>query len=70
MATDIDIDEIYRQVTAKLRETFPQVPSDEVESAVRAELDELANRPVRDYIQVLTERAVKKRLTARVPQAA
>ncbi|MBW4031915.1 MAG: hypothetical protein HIU88_04535 [Acidobacteria bacterium] len=70
MATDIDIDEIYRQVTAKLRETFPQVPSDEVESAVRAELDELANRPVRDYIQVLTERAAKKRLTARVPQAA
>ena len=70
MATDIDIDEIYRQVTAKLREMFPQVPSDEVGSAVRAELDELANRPVRDYIQVLTERAVKKRLTARVPQAA
>jgi hypothetical protein len=70
MATDIDIDEIYRQVTAKLRETFPQVPADEVDSVVRAELDELADRPVRDYIQVLTERAVKKRLAARVPQAA
>jgi hypothetical protein len=67
MATDIDIDEIYRQVTAKLRETFPQVPADEVDSV---ELDELADRPVRDYIQVLTERAVKKRLAARVPQAA
>jgi hypothetical protein len=70
MATDIDIDEIHAQVTAKLREKFPEVPSDEVDVAVRAELDELEKRPVRDYIQVLAERAVTKRLRARVPQAA
>lgn len=70
MATDIDIDEIHAQVTAKLRQKFPDVPADEVDAAVRAELDELVGRPVRDYIQVLAERAARKRLKSRVPQAA
>ena len=69
MATDIDIDEIHRQVTAKLREKFPAAPAAEVESAVRAELDQLEGGPVRDYIQVLAERGAKKRLST-VPQAA
>lgn len=62
MATNIDIDEIYAQVSARLRERFPEVPAGEVEAAVRAELDELAGRPVRDYIEVLAERGAKKRL--------
>ncbi len=72
MATDIDIDEIHRQVTARLREKFPEVAPDEVEAAVRAELGQFADRPVRDYIEVLTERAAKKRLRdgSRVTQAA
>lgn len=69
MATHIDIDEIYRQVSTRLREKFPQVPATEVDAAVRAELDELAGRPVRDYIEVLTERGAKKRLRS-LPQAA
>lgn len=62
MATDIDIDEIYAQVTRRLREKFPAAAPGEVEAAVRAELDEFAGRPVRDYIEVLTERGARKRL--------
>ncbi len=69
MATDIDIDEIFLQVTARLRAKFPEVPADEIDTVVRAELDQLADRPVRDYLEVLTERASKKRL-AGVRQAA
>ena len=62
MATDIDIDEIYANVTARLREKFPEVAPREIDEAVRAELDEFAGRPVRDYIEVLTERGAKRRL--------
>jgi hypothetical protein len=72
MATDIDIDEIHKQLTARLREKFPEVSPGEVEAAVRAELDEFAGRPVRDYIEVLAERGAKRRLrdVTRVTQAA
>ncbi|MFC5501126.1 three-helix bundle dimerization domain-containing protein [Lysinimonas soli] len=69
MTTDIDTDEIFRQVTARLRDKFPEVHPQEVESAVRGELDQLADRPVRDYLEVLTERAAAKRLKG-VSQAA
>ena len=72
MATDIDIDEIYAHVTARLREKFPLVAPHHIDEAVRAELDEFAGRPVRDYIEVLTERGAKKRLRdgVRAQQAA
>ena len=69
MTTDIDTDEILTQVTARLREKFPELSAQEVESAVKAELDQLNDRPVRDYLEVLTERAAKKRLKG-VQQAA
>ena len=62
MATDIDIDEIYAHVTARLREKFPESSPHHIDEAVRAELDEFAGRPVRDYIEVLTERGATKRL--------
>jgi hypothetical protein len=67
MTTDIDIDEIFTQVSARLREKFPNRSAREVELAVRAELDLLADRPVKDYLEVLTERAAKKRLKSVVP---
>ena len=72
MATDIDLDEIHRNVTSRLRERFPEVDPGLIEIAVRAELDEFAGRPVRDYIEVLTERGAKKRLreSERTAQAA
>jgi hypothetical protein len=62
MATDIDIDEIHAQVTARLRAQFTDIPPEEVEAAVRAELDQYAESTVRDYLEVLTERGAKKRL--------
>ena len=67
MTTDIDADEIFTQVSARLREKFPDRSADEVEAAVRAELDPLADRPVKDYLEVLTERAAKRRLKNAVP---
>ncbi len=70
MTTDIDTDEIFTQVTARLREKFPECSASEVESAVRTELDQLADRPVRDYLEVLTERAAKKRLKSLARAAA
>ena len=69
MTTDIDIDEIFTQVSARLREKFPNRSATEVEAAVRVELDQLANRPVKDYLEVLTERAAKKRLKSAVAAA-
>ncbi|HEY4224956.1 MAG TPA: hypothetical protein VGM70_04010 [Pseudolysinimonas sp.] len=69
MTTDIDTDEILTQVTARLREKFPEFSAEEVEAAVKAELDQLNDRPVRDYLEVLTERAAKRRLKG-VAQAA
>jgi hypothetical protein len=69
MTTDIDNDEIFAQVSQRLREKFPEIEPSEVEAAVRAELDKFVDRPVRDYIEVLTERAAKKRLKS-VPSAA
>ncbi len=63
MAPDIDTDEIFVQVSARLREKFPDRDASEVNESVRAELDELADRPVTDYLEVLTERAAKMRLT-------
>lgn len=69
MATNIDIDEIYTHVISRMREKFPELAPSDIEAAVRAELDEFAGRPVRDYIEVLTERGAKKRLRG-VPQAA
>ena len=69
MTTDIDIDEIFTQVSARLREKFPNRSASEVETAVRAELDLLADRPVKDYLEVLTERAAKKKLKNSVAAA-
>ncbi|MEO6117052.1 MAG: hypothetical protein ABIP33_11760 [Pseudolysinimonas sp.] len=69
MTTDIDTDEIFTQVSERLRAKFPDLESSEVDEVVRAELDQLADRPVRDYLEVLTERAAKKRLKSAVPAA-
>ena len=62
MTTDMDDREIIDQVAAKLREKYPELSAAEVQSAVEQEFGQLAGRPVRDYLSVLTERAAKKRL--------
>ncbi len=67
MAPDIDTDAIFVQVSARLREKFPDRTASEVDESVRVELEELAERPVTDYLEVLTERAAKSRLTGAEP---
>jgi len=58
----VNLDEIASEVSSRLRSRFPDKPAEEVESVVRAELDALADRPIQDYLSVLTERAAKSRL--------
>lgn len=58
----MNLDEIVSEVSTRLRGRFPEKPADEVEAVVRAELDALADRPIQDYLSVLTERAAKSRL--------
>lgn len=62
MTTEVNLDEIVSEVSTRLRGRFPDKPAEEVEAVVRAELDSLADRPVQDYLSVLTERAAKSRL--------
>jgi len=62
MATEFDPDEVVRQVTESLVRKFPDREANSVETLVRAQVDELKDRPIHDYVSVLAERAVKKQL--------
>lgn len=62
MTSEFDPDEVARQVTARLTERFPDADASHVESIVREEVAALADKPVHDYVAVLSERAAKKRL--------
>jgi hypothetical protein len=62
MATDIDHEEIIRQLTEKLSDKYSGVDSARIGALVREEVRALAERPVQDYVTVLAERAVKKTL--------
>lgn len=62
MTTEVKPEEVVVQVSERLRAKHPDVSPDEIDRIVRAELAELVDRPVQDYLAVLTERAAKKRL--------
>lgn len=62
MTTELEAEEIVRQATETLHEKFPDADPAQVEAMVREELGSLIDKPVHDYLLVLTERAVKKRL--------
>lgn len=62
MTTELDNEEIISQVIGELEKKFADRSPDEIAGIVREEFDVLANRPVRDYVLILTERAAKKRL--------
>ncbi len=64
VATEFDPDQVVREVTSALRTKFPQKDPAEVERVVRAEVDDLKDRPVHDYVSVLAQRAAKKQLNA------
>ena len=62
MATDQTDDEIKHQVTERLGQKFPDVSPAEIQAIVDEEFAGIADRPVRDFLGVLTERFAKKRL--------
>ena len=62
MTTDVNPEEVVVQVSQRLREKYPDAAPAEIERVVRDELAGLVDRPVQDYLAVLTERAAKKRL--------
>jgi hypothetical protein len=62
VTTEVNPEEVVLQVSQRLRDKYPDADAAEVDRVVRAELAELVDRPVQDYLAVLTERAAKKRL--------
>lgn len=62
MASEFDPEQVVQEVTANLRKKYPDKAPDEVERIVRAQVDELKDRPVHDYVSVLAQRAAKKQL--------
>ena len=62
MTTDQTDDEIKAQVTERLRQKFPEAPEAQIQSIVAEEFGHIADRPIRDFLGVLTERFAKKRL--------
>ncbi|MCU1417557.1 MAG: hypothetical protein JWP32_1731 [Schumannella sp.] len=62
MSTEIDPDEVIAQVSQRLADKYPDLDRADIDRTVRAELAQLIDRPVQDYLSVLTERAAKKSL--------
>jgi hypothetical protein len=55
-------EETIQQIVERLVAKFPDTPRAEIETIARSEFDDLAGRPVRDYLAILVERSSKKRL--------
>jgi hypothetical protein len=68
MASEFDSEQVVLEVTATLQRKFPSRDPAEVERVVRAQVDDLKNRPVHDYVSVLAQRAAKKQLNASSPE--
>jgi hypothetical protein len=62
VTTEVKPEEVVTQVSERLQAKNPGVSAAEIDRIVREELAELVDRPVQDYLSVLTERAAKKRL--------
>ncbi len=62
MTTDQTDDEIKTQVAERLRLKFPRASEAEIQAIVDEEFAGLADRPIRAFLGVLTERFAKKRL--------
>jgi hypothetical protein len=62
VAKEVSDEDTIEQVIARLETKYPDTPRADIESATRAEFEQLAGRPVKDYLAILVERATKKRL--------
>lgn len=64
MSTEFDVEKVVDDVAARLRAQFPDRDPDQIEAVVREEVDQLRQRPVTDYVAVLSTKAARKRLKA------
>lgn len=64
MADDFDVEQVVHEVSATLQKKLPSKDPADIERVVRAQVEELKDRPVRDYVSVLAQRAAKKQLNA------
>jgi hypothetical protein len=55
-------------VVDRLAQQFPQLPADEVETAIRQTRPEFDEAPIREFIPLFVERAARARLRERVGQ--
>lgn len=62
MTTEFDPEEVAARVITRLREKYPERDEAFISRVVHEEVDSLANKPVHDYVAVLSERAAKKRI--------
>ena len=63
VADGVDVEQVVREVSAALQKKLPSRELVEIEAVVRAQVEELKDRPVQDYVSVLAQRAAKKQLT-------
>jgi len=64
-STKLESDGI-EQAVGRIADHFPEVPRGEIERLVHEEHEGFAGHPVRDYVPVLVEHAVRDRLRGRV----
>jgi hypothetical protein len=62
MTTEFDAADTIRQVTEKLSKKYPNVSPTGIAAMVRDEVIALQSAPIHDYISVLAEREVKRKL--------
>lgn len=63
MSEQFDVEQVVREVSETLQKKLPSKDPAEIERVVRAQVDELKDRPVQDYVSVLAQRAAKKQLS-------
>jgi len=59
--------ETIAQVTARLRDQFPEVPAGDIDALVQGRYGDLAGSKIRDFVPILVERGVKQELADRRP---
>ena len=60
--SEAEPDEVVDHVVQAITTHHPELDASEVEALAREEHARLAGNPVQDYVEVLTEHAVKQRL--------
>jgi hypothetical protein len=60
-------EDAIRAVASRLTRQFPELPPDEVRRAVYGKYQQLDDSPVRDFVPVLVEQGVRRKLAYRGP---